>query len=157
MSSLNSNDEHAERARVVAIAQEWIGTPFHDHGEIKGRAGGVDCAKLLKCVFVEAGLIEPFDIGYYSPQHFQHQPDQRFLGFVERVMHEVAPERVQPGDVALFHVGLCYAHGAIVIRPGWPSIVHAHFAAGRVTRGNGLSPHLGKSALKEPTKFFSRW
>jgi hypothetical protein len=76
------NDETQARARIDAIARSWICTPFHDHGEVKG--AGCDCATFLKCVFVEAGLIAPFEIGHYSPQFFLHSSEERYLGWVKK-------------------------------------------------------------------------
>jgi len=145
--------EEAGRDRVDAVARTWIGTPFHDHGEVRG--AGVDCAKLLKCVFVEAGIIDDFDVGYYSPQFFLHSPEERYLNLVRRFAREIPAARVRHGDVALWKIGLCFAHGAIVVRPGWPEIVHAHFASRMVRRGRGDTMHLGTKILD--LKFFSVW
>lgn len=147
--------EADERARVAKVAREWIGTPFHDQAEVKGRDGGVDCATLLKRVYIEAGLIREFDIGYYSPQHFLHQTEERFLGWVSKfAKREVTAKTCGVGDIVLYRIGLCYAHGAIVVDPGWPTIVHAHSAGRVVRRANGLMPHLGEVLA---VKFFSFW
>jgi hypothetical protein len=145
--------EEAERDRVDAIARTWLRTPFHDHGEVKG--AGVDCATLLKCVFLEAGLIEPFEIGYYSPQFFLHQSEERYLGWVRKFAHEIPLEHVKHGDVVLYKAGKCFSHAALIVKPGWPSIIHAHFGARCVRRGFGTSVHLGIPILD--VKFFSKW
>jgi cell wall-associated NlpC family hydrolase len=136
---------------VDAVAASWIGTPFHDHGEVRG--AGVDCAKLLKCVFREAGLIPDIAIGHYSPQFYLHQPREEFLAWVMRFAGEIPLERVQPGDVVLYKLGLCFAHGAIVVKPGWPHIIHAHAAGKVVRRAFGSSPHLGLPVLDK--KYFT--
>lgn len=146
-------NEEAERDRVDAVAREWIGTPFHDLGEVKG--AGVDCAKLLKCVFRDAGLIPDIGIENYAPQHFLHQKEERFLAWVTCFAREIAPEAVKHGDVVLYHVGHVFAHGAIVIKPGWPNIIHAHYAVRRVIRADGCNPHLGTRV--KAMKFFSIW
>src|SRR5215467_9771522 len=101
--------EEGQRDAVSRIALEWCGTPYHDHGEIKG--GGVDCAKLLKVVFVEAGLVEDFVIPHYSPQFFLHQPEEVYLGLVSKFAREIHIEDVRHGDVVLYKVGKCFAHG----------------------------------------------
>lgn len=139
------------RAKIETVARSWIGTPFHDRAEVKG--GGCDCATFLKCVFVEAGLIAPFDIGYYPAQFFLHSPEERYLSWMCKFGREIRPEHVQPGDVALYKIGLCFAHGALVISPGWPAIVHAHAASRCVRIGQGRNPHLGTRVLD--LKFFS--
>jgi cell wall-associated NlpC family hydrolase len=148
-------NEQEGRAEVDRIAREWIGTPFHDLGEVKGKNGGVDCAKLLKCVYVEAGVIPDFAIERYSPQHFLHSPDERFLGYVTRFAREIAPGAAQTGDVAIYKIAKAYAHGVIIIAPGWPHIVHAHFLSRMVRRGSGRAVHLGAPILG--IKFFSFW
>lgn len=144
-------DEPEVRARIDAIARSWIGTPFHDHAEVKG--AGCDCATFLKCVFVEAGLIAPFEIGHYSPQFFLHSSEERYLGWVRRFGREIMSDAAQSGDIALYKIGLCFAHGALIAAPGWPSIIHAHAASRCVVRGNGRNPHLGIRVLD--VKFFS--
>lgn len=146
-------DEEAARDRIDAVAREWIGTPFHDHGEVKG--AGTDCAKLLKCVVVEAGLVADFEIGPYSPQFFLNQFEERYLGWVQKFAHEIPLERVRHGDVVLYKLGHVFAHGAIVVKPGWPSIIHAHAGGKVVRRGFGTSPHLGLHVLD--VKYFSLW
>lgn len=147
--------EAIERDAIDRIAREWIGTPFADMGEVKGPDGGVDCAKLLKCVFREAGQIEDIKVETYSPQHFMHQKTERFLGWVERFAHEVAINQVRHGDVVLYHIGHVYAHGAIVIKPGLPHIVHAWSGSRQVRRAHYLEGQLGEPRRKP--RFFSRW
>jgi hypothetical protein len=146
-------DGEGQRDRVDAVARSWLGTAYHNHGEVKG--AGCDCATLLKCVYVEAGMIPPFDIGYYAPQHFLHQDEERYLGWVKRFAHEVPPEAVRHGDIALYWIARCYAHGAIVVKPGWPRIIHAHFASRCVREGLGTAVRLGTPV--KGVKFFSMW
>lgn len=143
--------EAAARERVLAVAETYIGTPFHDHGEVRGV--GVDCATFLKCVFVEAGIIAPFAIGHYSPQFFLHQSEERYLGWMRKFGREVARAEAGPGDVVLYAIGKCFAHGALIDGPGWPSIIHAHYGSRRVRRGDGRNPHLGQ--VPYAVKFFS--
>jgi cell wall-associated NlpC family hydrolase len=144
-----------ERDVIDRIAREWVGTPFADLGEVKGPNGGVDCAKFLKCVFREAGQIPPIEIGTYSPQHFLHQREERFLGWVTKFAHEVDVDRVRHGDVVLYRIGHVYSHGAIVIEPGLPHIIHAWYASRCVRRAHYLEGQLGSP--KRKPRFFSRW
>lgn len=145
--------EAEQRARVDAIARTYISTPFHDHGEVKG--AGVDCATLLKMVFVEAGVIAPFKLDHYSPQFFLHQKEERYIGWVTKFGREIAQEDAKVGDIVLYKIGHVYAHGALIVAPGWPTIIHAHFAARCVRRGDGRHPQLGTRVLG--MKFFSLW
>lgn len=145
--------EAEQRDTVDRIAREWISTPYHDHGEIKG--AGCDCATLLKCVFVEAGVIPPFEIGYYAPQFFLNQSEERYLGWVSKFGREITLDQVRPGDIALYWIGKCYAHGAVVIKPGWPNIIHAHYGSRCVLRGKGTAVHLGTPI--KGVKYFTLW
>lgn len=97
----------------------WLKTPWHHHARVRG--AGVDCAQLLIAVYSDAGLIPDFDPGDYPPDWMQHRSEERFLSFVlARADQVVIPE---PGDVAIYTVGRCFSHGAIVI--AWPQIIHA--------------------------------
>lgn len=146
-------EEAAARARVVAIAREWIGTPFHDHAEVKGV--GCDCATFLKCVFTEAGVVQPFTLDHYSPQFFLHQDEERYVGWVTRFGREIAADDVKGGDIVLYKIGHCFAHGALVVEPGWPDIIHAHYGSRCVRSDDGRRPRLGTRILD--MKFFSLW
>jgi cell wall-associated NlpC family hydrolase len=46
--------ERDQRARVVALAREWIGTPYRNQARVKGI--GADCT-FFAVVYEEAGLI----------------------------------------------------------------------------------------------------
>lgn len=151
-----TEQEIAERKRVCAVALSWEGTPFHDNGEVKGPQGGVDCGRLLKRVFVEAEIVDPLQIADYSSQWHLHQKEEVFLAWLAKFgAHEINEAQATFGDVAVYHMGRCYSHGAIIIEPGWPHIVHAFYKAGRVVRAQGLDGQLGKP--KHIRKYFSRW
>lgn len=147
--------EAEERRRVEAIALSWLSTPYHVHAAVKGRDGGVDCGRFLACVFEEAGFGH-VPIRYVSTQFFMHSAEEVFLEDVLKYVTEIPVERVAPGDVVLYKMGLCYAHGAIVVSPGWPTaIVHANPIAKRVTLSGGLDGVLRRS-IREP-RFFTKW
>ena len=48
-----------DRARVVAEARRWIGTPYHACADLRGI--GVACGMLLVRIYVDLGLLPPFD------------------------------------------------------------------------------------------------
>lgn len=139
-----------DRARVCAIAATWIGTPFHDHARVKG--AGCDCATFLLCVFEEAGLIPPTDVGHYSPQLFMHRSEERYLAWVLKFAREIALEDAKPADIVLYKHGKCFSHGALIDASGWPSIIHAHAGHKCVRRANGRHPLIGKVTDR---KFFT--
>lgn len=144
--------EAEQRASIEAAARSWLGTPYHHCARVK--SVGVDCANLLIAVYSEAGLIEAFDPGYYSPQFFMYRKEERFLGWVLKFAHEIDETQVKPGDIVLYRLGHVYAHGAIVVSPGWPKIIHA-LARCCVLEANGLDGIFG--SVRRKPRFFSRW
>src|SRR5208283_4513800 len=117
--------EPAQRAAVVAAARSWIGTPYHHAADVKGV--GVDCALILVRVFCDLGLVEPFDPRPYTRDWMLHRSEERYLGLLlERALPVEAPG---PGDVILFRVGRCFAHGGIVTKAEPLTIVHAYAPA----------------------------
>jgi cell wall-associated NlpC family hydrolase len=136
------------RARVCEIAMSYLGTPYHNHGRVKG--AGVDCATLLINVYSEAGEIEDFDPGYYSPQFFMHRGEPIYRDIVERFAREV--EAPLPGDVVMYWVGRQFAHGGIVLR--WPRIIHAYKPAGKVCLAEGNNAEFAD--LKKHPRLFYR-
>lgn len=156
--------EQEERAHVVAVARSFLRTPYHDCARVKGH--GVDCATLLLMVFEEAGLESPINLEAYSPQWFLHHGEEKYLAKVLERAVEVTEQQALPGDVVLYRVGRCFAHGAIVVDPGWPTIIHAYKQAGIVTLGEGDQGDLAvigqgesgpaNSGKPRPRRFFTR-
>jgi cell wall-associated NlpC family hydrolase len=115
-----------QRARVVAEAKTWLGTPYHHMAKVKG--AGVDCAQILVAVFETVGLIPPTTLAYYPPDWAMHRDQERYLQIIEQlggVAVPNPPERAPlPGDIVVWRYGRTYSHGAIVI--DWPQIIHAY-------------------------------
>lgn len=115
---------------IVAAAREWIDTPYHHGADIKGV--GVDCAMLPVRVFCDLGIIEPFDPRPYPHDWMLHRDDERYERWVARFADRV--DTPTAGDLALFRVGRCFSHGAIVVGDG--RMIHADLRAGRVEYGD---------------------
>jgi cell wall-associated NlpC family hydrolase len=109
----------AQRGAVIAEAREWIGTPYHSHARLKGI--GVDCAMLMREVFVRAKIVPAFEVGHYSEQFGLHRDQELFRSFVE--FHAVLTDAPEPGDCVLFKFGRCYSHGGILVDDS--TIIHA--------------------------------
>lgn len=140
----------ATRPLVVAAARAWLGTPYHHAADVKGH--GVDCAMILVRVFCDLGLVEPFDPRPYTRDWFLHRDEERYMGhLLARVREISAPD---PGDVMLFRIGRCFAHGGIVTCAAPLTIVHAFAPAQCV-----VEDQLTRSAdlMTRPHKFFSYW
>ena len=136
------------RSRIVSAARAWLGTPYHHAADVRGH--GVDCAMILVRVFCDLGFVEPFDPRPYTADWFLHRDEERYMGhLLSRAVEVATPE---PGDVMLFRIGRCFAHGGIVTRGDPLTIVHA-FAPARCV----VEDEVGRSAdLKaRPHKFFS--
>ena len=145
---LKLTTEGAERAAVVAAARAWVGTPYHHMADIKGV--GVDCAMLLVRVYCDLGLVEPFDPRPYTADWMIHRNEERYLGFLlERARIVAKPDA---GDVILFRIGRCFAHGGIVTRAEPLTICHAFMPAGyviedEIARSPELSDKLASAKL----------
>ena len=136
------------RPAIVAAARSWLGTPYHHAADIKGV--GVDCAMLLVRVFCDLGLVPPFDPRPYVRDWMLHRSEEKFAGFLLARAQEVgSPE---PGDVVLFRVGRCFAHGGIVTQTYPLIFVHASSSSGCVVEEQlDRQPDFGA----RPRKFFA--
>lgn len=147
--------ERTQRAAVVAEAESWLRTPYHHCADIKGH--GVDCALLLVRVYVDTGIVPPFDPRPYSPQWHLHNTDQLYLRWIHQFGHRVAAPK--PGDVAIWLFGLTFSHGAIVISD-MGKIVHATLRTRKCCYGDLADVNLRLIAeTKElrPVRFYSPW
>jgi len=130
------------REDVVAIAQTWLRTPWRHEACIKG--AGVDCAQLLRAVYIEAGLAPYFETDSYPMDWMLHRDEERFLAYIEKYMDPV--EAPQPGDAAVWTYGRCFSHGAIVIE--WPVLIHAYRKDRGVVWGDATKGEfVGRSVL----------
>lgn len=143
-----------ERITVTTEAVSWVGTPFCNMGNIKGRRGGVDCGYLILEVFQRCNLIGEKEIKPYSQQFSLHRGDEWYLKTVLSEAREISSEQALPGDIVLYKVGRVYSHGAILLDP-WPGkIVHSVNSLG-VTITHGVKEGLLKRY--QDRKFASFW
>lgn len=139
-----------QRAAVVAEARRWLGTPYHHAADIP--RVGVDCAMLLVRIFVDLGLVEPFDPRPYTRDWFLHRDEERYMGHL--LARARAVEQPDPGDVVLFRIGRCFAHGGIVTVAAPLTIIHAFAPARRVIEDDlTRSPELSLKVARS----FSYW
>jgi NlpC/P60 family putative phage cell wall peptidase len=103
-----------QRAAVVAEANSWIFTPYHHNARLKGV--GVDCVWLLLEVYKTIGVVpHDFSPGNYSREWYFHRDEEIYLGGVQKYAHRIEAEHVEPGDVAVYKIGRCVSHGAIIV------------------------------------------
>lgn len=117
-------DDWHERVRQAALSYE--GTPWRPMGQVKGPAGGVDCATFLIQVFSEAGLLRWFKPDWYSQAAGFHSDGELYLKRILEYAKPVAPPW-EVGDVLMFrlpgapscgHAGI-YIGGNMVIHAAW--------------------------------------
>lgn len=116
------------QSAIVAEAESWLSTPYHHAADVKG--AGVDCAMLPCRVYHAVGLIPYVDPRPYPHDWMLHRDDSRYLDWVEKFASKV--DEPMPGDLALFRIARCLAHGGIVVGPDL--MIHACLHAGRVER-----------------------
>jgi cell wall-associated NlpC family hydrolase len=143
--------EAEARTRVVAEARGWLRTPFHDCANVKGV--GVDCANLIAQVFERAGVVPHVEIQPYLPQWFLHKSTELFVGYVLAAGGvEISESEVGLGDIVMYRVGRCFAHGGIVV--DWPGeIIHAYKPVGMVAMSDGKNGPLASA----PRRYFTMW
>lgn len=117
----------AWRARIVAAAMLWQGTPYHHQASLRGV--GCDCLGLVRGIWRDLYGFEPEPTPAYSPNWAQHAGHEALAQAAARHLAEIAPDEAGPGDLLLFRwrTGLPAKHCAILVRPG--RILHAHDGA----------------------------
>lgn len=107
---------------IVDKAREYLNTPFHHQGRVKGV--GVDCVGLVICVGKELGYASS-DFNYTG---YSRMPDGRVLS-EQLGMHLklIEREEMQPGDVVCVAFDIYPQHVGIIgdYRHGGLSIIHA--------------------------------
>jgi cell wall-associated NlpC family hydrolase len=115
--------------KIVTEAERWLGTPYHHMADVIGV--GVDCAMLPVRVFAALGLIPAdTDPRPYPYDWMLHRDEERYLFWVNKFADPVTVPR--DGDLALFRVGRCIAHGGIFYGDGM--MIHADMDARKVER-----------------------
>lgn len=109
-------------ARVVALAEDWLGTPYRHQASLKGI--GCDCLGLVRGLWREIHGPEPEQPGPYAADWAERGGGERLLEAACR--HLVALEgfdQARPGDVLVFrfrprlpakHCGILVEHGRFI-------------------------------------------
>ncbi|SEK85392.1 putative phage cell wall peptidase, NlpC/P60 family [Bosea lupini] len=118
---------HATRARVIAAARGWLGTPYHHQASLRGV--GCDCLGLVRGVWRDLYGSEPEPTPPYSPYWAQQGSGETLAEAAERHLIPVKPQEARPGDMLLFRwrAHLPAAHCAVLTEPD--RILHAHDGA----------------------------
>ncbi|MDX3927436.1 MAG: NlpC/P60 family protein [Shinella sp.] len=120
-----AGQEDEGRPEVVAIAREWIGTPYRHQASRKGV--GCDCLGLIRGVWRELYGAEPERPGAYQPDWAERGGAERLIEAATRHFGEpVATETMRPGDVLVFRwrSGCAAKHAGILSAPD--RFIHAY-------------------------------
>jgi len=147
-----SMTEDEGRPLVVAEAETWMGTPFHENAKIKG--AGVSCGMLLYAVYRQLKLIPEITWDTISPQWWSSREEELLVeGVLQCGLTEYTDAEPKLGDVMLTRVGRCFSHSGIV--KVWPTeIIHTSPHSQRVTLNSVLTYKLFGNREK---RFFTLW
>jgi len=117
----------ARQDRIVALARDWIGTPYRHQASCIG--AGADCLGLVRGVW--RGLLgeEPENVPAYSMDWSEPQGEERLWAASARYLLEKPLSDLAKGDVVLFRMRPTSVakHLGIVSRSGAEgSFIHAY-------------------------------
>lgn len=95
-----AEQENIEREALIAEAKEWLGTPYHTAGRVKG--AGCDCGTFLLGVTENVGFIPHIDLPYYPEDIACHCAVPKYLMKIKEHCFEVNFEDKKPGDILVF-------------------------------------------------------
>lgn len=124
------------RARIVAAAQGWLGTPYEHQASAKG--AGCDCLGLVRGLWRELIGPEPEPLPPYTPEWAETGGAETLLAAAQRWLDPVPLAAAAPGDVLLFRIRpkSPAKHCGVLSAPG--RLVHAYW--GRAVAETGLTP-----------------
>jgi NlpC/P60 family putative phage cell wall peptidase len=120
----------ADPVLVVATAQSWLGTPYHDQASLRGV--GCDCLGLARGVWRDVVGDEPFPIPPYSRDWGETGPQEVLADGARRMMREVAPTETTPGALILFRMAPRAIAKHVGILTGHDSFIHSYERLGVV-------------------------
>lgn len=144
---------------VIDTARDYIGTPFHHGGRLKGARGGVDCMGLVACMGTDLGY-EYKDVPAYSrtPSGFS------LVELCALWLDEVDVYDPQPGDIGLFWIDRntrMPQHACVFTDyKNGIGMIHAWEQGGRLNtprrrRGIGNTDNLGSVVEHDYSRFWS--
>ncbi|MBO3759497.1 C40 family peptidase [Ciceribacter sp. L1K22] len=119
-------------ARIVALAEAWIGTPYRHQGSEKGV--GCDCLGLVRGLWRELYGEEPETPGAYCSDWAERGGGERLLQAAGRHMARLPGiDAAAPGDLIIFRFRpqLPAKHCGILVGGG--RFIHAYEQAGVVS------------------------
>jgi NlpC/P60 family putative phage cell wall peptidase len=130
---------HLGRADIVALARQWLGTPYHAQASVRGV--GADCIGLVRGVVREIHGVEPQAIPGYAADWAEANGEEALLAAARAHLREIDPADLAPGDIAIFRYRSRFvakhAGFAADARSGGLSLIHAMEGVGVTEVGFG--------------------
>lgn len=117
----------ATRAEIVAVARDWLGTPYHHQASLRGV--GCDCLGLVRGVWREIYGLEPEAAPPYSPSWAESRGEETLAAAGLRHLVAKDPGVERPGDVLLFRWRRDLPAKHCAILSASDRIIHAHDGA----------------------------
>ena len=116
-----------ERARIVAEARRWIGTPYRHQASLIGV--GCDCLGLVRGVWRAVIGPEPAVLPPYTPDWAEASGQETLADAARTHLIEIDPQMAAAGDIVLFRWrgGLPAKHCAVLSAAD--RMIHAHDGA----------------------------
>ena len=111
------------RARIVAAAREWIGTPYHHQASLKGV--GTDCLGLLRGLWVEIHGTEAERPPAYSPDWAEATGSEELILGAARHLLPVTTGHGRPGDIIVFRMKPSAPAKHVGLLAGEATFIHA--------------------------------
>lgn len=128
------------RARIVAEARLWMGTPYHHQASLCGV--GVDCVGLIRGVGHATGALPQDEAAWRRFDGYGRLPNPRRMGEGMRQFLRPAPGDPLPGDIAWLQWREDLPmHLAILATDsrGAATLIHSYSEVGRVVE-HALTP-----------------
>ena len=132
----------SDRARIVACARSWIGTPYHHQAYVKGVAA--DCIGFVRGVYTEVTGVDPDYRPDYSPSWGDSGPDELLLDAGRQFF--VVPDYGgwRAGDLLVFRVKNAVAAKHCAIAIDHENMIHA--VSGRHVMQTGIGAWSSRAA-----------
>jgi NlpC/P60 family putative phage cell wall peptidase len=89
------------RPHIIALARDWLGTPYHHQASLKGV--GCDCIGLVRGIYRElTGAEAPEALPAYTRDWAEAQGRETLIEAARRHLVEIPRFEARPGDVLIF-------------------------------------------------------
>ncbi len=116
------------RARILAEARSWLGTPYEHQASCKG--AGTDCLGLVRGIWRALYGAEPAPVPAYTPDWAEPSQDEVLLRAMARYFVPVS--QAKPGDILVFRIKNNGVAKHLAVLSGPSRIIHAYSGRGVV-------------------------